>query len=114
VVCWVCAAGRTVPSDVFQAFAASQLMFQDFGATRVGLVFESNTYGHGLVDNLAAAGDCVLCQLDWQTAWQQQVTVCFVSEPEPCRQPMRAAAVFGQMLCLKFSVTGGLYGAGVP
>eukprot|EP00775_Hariotina_reticulata_P009638 gene9638-9798_t len=48
---------RTVPSDVYQAFAASKLMFEDFGATRVGLIFESNTYGIGLADNLAATDD---------------------------------------------------------
>eukprot|EP00775_Hariotina_reticulata_P003309 gene3309-3585_t len=44
---------RTVANDIFQAFAASSLMFEDFGAKQIGVVYEANAYGFGLVDNLA-------------------------------------------------------------
>jgi len=62
--CLFAAAGRTVPRGVSRPLPASKLMFEDFGATCVGLVFSRfNAYGIGLADNLAAAGDWVLCQL---------------------------------------------------
>jgi hypothetical protein len=75
---------RTVPSDIFQAFAASSLMFEDFGATQVGVVYEANTYGYGLVDNLAP-NDGEICN--------QDTTV--LNPPIPLQQTMIAVVHSG-------------------
>jgi len=61
--CVVLSIYRTVPSDIFQAFAASSLMFEDFGVTQVGVVYEANTYGYGLIANLAP-NDGEICNRD--------------------------------------------------
>eukprot|EP00775_Hariotina_reticulata_P003308 gene3308-3584_t len=43
---------RTVPSDVFQGTAAAHLVFEDYGAQYIGQVYESNTYGFGLINHM--------------------------------------------------------------